>query len=470
MRLIYKNVTLSVLIIFLIAGCSDNRTVLERIKDSGKLRFVTVVDPTSYIPNSGENIGFEYDLARQFADHIGVDLKMIAASLSHQVISMVTQGKAHVGAAAIVSNYPIDSLQFSPAYNETKQQVIYRYGNWQPMSIDDIRVGDLNIEFNKQQIQLMKDLETKHPQFSWVEHTDKNINTLLGLVQGQAMVATVANETMVNVYRHIYPNIRAAFDITDLQSQVWAYKKYDDDSLSNAISEFFTDIRNNGELEKLLELHFGHFRSFDYVDIRTYLDRIKNRLPEFEMQFKKVAKKHHMDWKLLAAMSYQESHWSPTARSPTGVRGLMMLTLDTARQMNINNRLDAEQSINGGARYFKKVYKQIPERIEEPDRKWFALAAYNIGYAHLEDARILTQMQGGNPDIWVDVRERLPLLSQKKWYDKTRNGKARGKEPVIYVRNIRRYTDILRWVNYLENKPKQKAEWLRIFSIDSPVL
>jgi len=185
------------------------------------------------------------------------------------------------------------------------------------------------------------------------------------------------------------------------------------------------------------------------ADSHTFIEHINTRLSEHKNVFKKVALKYGMDWRFLAAISYQESLWNANAVSPTGVRGLMMLTRKTAKQLNIENRIDPLNSVLGGAEYYLKMHKKIPARIAELDRTWFALAAYNIGFGHLEDARILTQRAGGNPDLWLDVRKHLPLLSKKEWYEKTRFGYARGQEPVVYVRNIRNYFDLLVW---LENK------------------
>lgn len=124
---------------------------------------------------------------------------------------------------------------------------------------------------------------------------------------------------------------------------------------------------------------------------------------------------------------------------------MMMLTLRTAKQLGISNRLDPKQSIKGGASYLRRVLNKVPERIQEPDRTWFALAGYNVGWGHVEDARIITQKQGGNPDKWADVKTRLPLLQKSKWYKNTKHGYARGSEPVKYVDNIRRYYDVLVW-------------------------
>ena len=161
--------------------------------------------------------------------------------------------------------------------------------------------------------------------------------------------------------------------------------------------------------------------------------------------FKQAADKYELDWKLLAAIGYQESHWDPEAVSPTGVKGLMMLTQVTADSMGVDNREDPKQSIPAGARYFKRLHKRL-KSIQEPDRTWFALAAYNVGYGHLLDARRIVRRQGGNPDRWVDIKEALPLLAQRKWFSQVPHGYARGWEPVQYVSNVRNYLGTLNWL------------------------
>ncbi|MDZ7736481.1 MAG: membrane-bound lytic murein transglycosylase MltF [Gammaproteobacteria bacterium] len=210
-------------------------------------------------------------------------------------------------------------------------------------------------------------------------------------------------------------------------------------------------LQRDGDLERLLGRYYAHVRQYNYVDAQTFLTRIAERLPEYRPYFRAAADEQGFDWRLLAAVSYQESHWDPQALSPTGVRGMMMLTQDTAARVGIDDRTDPVQSIHGGARYLREVVDKIPERIPWPDRLWFALAAYNIGYGHLEDARILTEGQGGDPDSWEDVRERLPLLSQRQWYEQTRLGYARGYEPVSFVRNVRRYYEVLVWLDEQRN-------------------
>jgi len=179
------------------------------------------------------------------------------------------------------------------------------------------------------------------------------------------------------------------------------------------------------------------------VSDRGFVRHLHNRLPRYRQWFEEAATESSQDWQLLAAMGYQESKWNPKATSPQGAVGLMQLTQKSAGESRVTNLTDAHESILGGARYFQRMYQTIPTHVPEPDRTWFALAAYNIGYGHVEDARILTQKAGRDPDSWTDVSEYLPLLSQEHWYAQTANGYARGSEPVHYVEGVRSYRDLL---------------------------
>jgi membrane-bound lytic murein transglycosylase F len=166
-------------------------------------------------------------------------------------------------------------------------------------------------------------------------------------------------------------------------------------------------------------------------------------LPKYKQTFQAAGKKYDIDWTLLAAQAYQESHWNRYARSPTGVRGIMMLTLNTAREVGVKSRLNPQQSIYGGAKYLANLRARLPEEIAEPDRSWIALAAYNVGMGHIYDARKLAREQDKDPNLWHEFRDVLPLLTQKKYYKDLRYGYARGYEPVRYVRRIRNYHDML---------------------------
>ncbi|MCP1328158.1 membrane-bound lytic murein transglycosylase MltF, partial [Halomonas sp. 707D4] len=217
-------------------------------------------------------------------------------------------------------------------------------------------------------------------------------------------------------------------------------------ALLDAINRFLDEQQANGELERLTRRYFGHDDYLEYVGTRTFLGHLDERLPRYAPLFKQAALETGFDWKLLAAVGYQESHWDPDAVSPTGVRGLMMLTQPTASDMGVRNRRDPAQSIDGGARYLRSLKERLPDTIVGEDRLFMAMAAYNVGLGHLFDARNIAKRRGGDPNAWADVREALPLLQQRQWYSQTRYGFARGGEPVIYVRNIRRYYDMLSYV------------------------
>jgi membrane-bound lytic murein transglycosylase MltF len=243
-----------------------------------------------------------------------------------------------------------------------------------------------------------------------------------------------------------------AFDISEPQLLAWVLPKTEDKSLLVEVQKFFKEIKDNGELTRMIERNYGHVEDFDYVDTKVFRRHIEQRLPQFETLFKQAANEQNVDWRLIAAMGYQESHWNPNAISPTGVRGIMMLTLKTAQDLDITNRLDPKNSIYGGTRYFKKTRDRIDKDIAEPDRTWMAMAAYNVGFYHVKDARQLAHKLKKNPNRWADIKTVLPLLAKRKWYKQTHYGYARGWEPVHYVENVRSYYDILKWVD--ENKKR----------------
>jgi membrane-bound lytic murein transglycosylase F len=196
---------------------------------------------------------------------------------------------------------------------------------------------------------------------------------------------------------------------------------------------------------QLEEKYFGHVRRFDYVDTRAFIRAIATTLPKYQLLFELNA--DDIPWLKLAATAYQESHWKPLARSPTGVRGMMMLTLSTAKQVGVGNRLDPEQSIKGGALYLKQLLARIPKTVAQDQKFWFALAAYNVGFGHLIDARKLAVKLNKDPDSWVSIKQILPLLEKSKYHKKTRHGFARGREAVHYVDNIRRYYETLKAID-----------------------
>jgi soluble lytic murein transglycosylase-like protein len=173
-------------------------------------------------------------------------------------------------------------------------------------------------------------------------------------------------------------------------------------------------------------------------DMTQFVDDAGERLPQFRTWFEQAGERSGLDWRLLAAMAYQESNWDPTAVSPTGVRGIMMLTLGTAEDMGVE-RDDPAQCIEGGAEYFAQILEHLPLRIHEPDRTDMALAAWNQGIGHLLDARVLAAQQGGSPNRWQDVRSAMLLLGDEQWASAARYGADHGEEAASFVNKVHAY-------------------------------
>ena len=303
---------------------------------------------------------------------------------------------------------------------------------------------------NSSSVNTLTQLQKDHPELMWNQVDDKDNEELFALVAKGELNYTISDSNSLLINQRFLPELRAGMILEEKIEVVWLLPPKDSDRLMSQLLAFWHKEKRAGTLEHLNEKYFGHVKRFDYVDTRAFIRAIDNILPEYRSMFEEYA--GDLDWRKLAAASYQESHWNPKARSPTGVRGMMMLTQPTATYVGVDNRLDAEQSIRGGAFYLKDMMDRLSESIPESQRIWFALAAYNIGLGHVEDARKLTESMGMNPSAWRDVKKVLPLLQQSKYYKQTRYGYARGSEAVHYVDSIRRYYDTLVWV---DNQTKQ---------------
>jgi membrane-bound lytic murein transglycosylase F len=460
---------LLVLLALLIAGCDVfPDTHLERVKERGMLRVLTRNSATTYYQGPFGPTGLEYDLAAGFAEFLGVRLRISTADPLSRILGEIAADKADIAAAGLtVTEARKGNINFGPTYQHITPQLVYRSGTVSPQNLNELR-GHLEVVAESSHAEILGSLQEEYPSLSFAENEELESQELLDLVWEQLIDYTVADSNEVAITRRFYPELRVAFDISSPVPLAWAFPPGEDRSLIIKAEEYFSEIKASGELDQLLEHYYGYVSDFDYVGTRRYMKHIEQRLPRYQDWFREAGRETGEDWRLLAAIGYQESHWDPEAVSPTGVRGIMMLTRDTMRYLGMGgSRLDAQSSIEGGARYFTKVKNRIAEPIREPDRTWMALAAYNVGYGHLEDARMLARKAGTNPDRWVDVKKFLPLLSRKKWYSKTRYGYARGREPVRYVENVRSYYDILVWITDREIPPAPMSPGL---TVKSPAL
>lgn len=441
--LILKFLALCLLAVFL-SSCFSTPNALQTVLDRGELIVLTRIDPTTFETTNSGDSGFEYELASLFASHLGVRARFVVPDEFHHFLKLTSQHEADFAAAGLtVTPQRENLLRFTPPYYSVSQQVIYHYRTRRPKHIDSLSNSFFEVLAGSSHAENLRNLKETHPALNWNEAYSTNIPELIASVNDGLLDYTIADSNQFQVLRSQYPQLNVAFDIAEPEQIAWAFPKNDDHSLYNEAVKFLTIVKESSVLEQLQDKHFGYSRDLNYVGLCTFDRHVKSRLPALYDFFQASAKKYDLDWKLVASVAYQESHWNQHATSPTGVRGIMMLTKATAKQMNVSDRLDPEQSIEGGSHYLATRIQKIPARITEPDRTWMALASYNIGLGHLEDARILTQRDNGDPDKWVDVKQRLPLLSEKKWYEKTKHGYARGHEPVIYIENVRHYFELL---------------------------
>jgi len=446
MTVAHRSLTL-LLLALLLAGCQE-KSLLDQVRESGELVVVTRESPTTYYETDAA--GLEYELIKRFADELEVRPRFIVAAKPAYMFTLIKRGRAQVAAGGIsVTDSAREHLLFGPPYQEITQQVVYRMGTPAPHSPADLIKGRLEVLEGCVQGEQLMAMRSRLPALNWRETAEYSPEQLLYRVWDGQTDFTVSQSNLVDLYRRYYPELRvASFDIGEPTHLAWAFSRQNDPSLYLAALDFFDQLRRSGELDHILDRYYGHTNEeFDYINTRHFLQAVKERLPNYRHLFKREADKHGLDWRLLAAIGYQESWWKPKATSPTGVRGMMMLTKATARQLGVKNRLDPAQSIDGGARYLVRMKEYIPERIPEPDRTWLALAAYNVGYGHLEDARVLTERAGGDPDKWIDVKRHLPLLNNHRYYKTVKHGRARGGEPVRYVERVRSYYDMLVWLD-----------------------
>lgn len=446
-------------------GQSDNR--IAAIQARGELRVSTISSPLTWSQNGKTTSGLDYELARYFAAYLGVKLKITVRPTIQALFDDLDCDRADLLAAGLAYNEErATRYRSGPAYYSESQQMVYRLGQTPPTTLANINADQLGVAPGLAVINELTKLKSeRYPDLQWHVTKHAGSSRLLEQVVDGQLDYTIADSTAIEMFQRIHPQLAVALDVTDEQPVTWFSRRDDDDSLSAGMLDFFSQITKNGILARLEEKYLGHVGDFDYVDTRTFLRAIDAVLPQLRPLFEKYARS--IDWRLLAAISYQESHWDALATSPTGVRGLMMLTQSTAQSMGLTNRLNPEQSVRGGARYLEEIMKKIPNTVPENERIWFALAAYNMGYAHMLDARALTVRQKGNPDSWSDVKQRLPLLSQKRWYSQTTYGYARGHEAYTYVENIRRYQ--LSLEGYLREKEKQTAQMMQL-AADYPVV
>ena len=416
---------------------------LEKIKELGEITVITRNNAHCYYTYKDKPMGFEYDLAKAFSDYLGVSLNVITAHWE-KLFDALNSGEGDFIAASLTVTPSREKLiDFSNEYLAIQQQVIIHTNNYTVKKLEDLRGKTIHVRRGTSYEERLNELvDDEGLDITIRLHEDIPTEELIKMVAEKEIEVTIADSNIALLNRRYYPDVKIAFPIEEQQSLAWAVKKKRK-GLQKAINQFFKKIKEDGTFAKIYKKYYSNVEIFDYVDLKKYHRRLKTRLPKYKEMIKKAAKKHGFDWRLIAAMVYQESHFSPRARSFTGVRGMMQLTLDTAKEVGIENRLDPKQSIIGGVKYLKSLYDRYDDG-KEPDRMLITLASYNVGHGHILDAQEIAEEKGLDPNSWDSLQQILPLLRYSKYYKNTKNGYCRGTEPVRYVNRIMTYYEILK--------------------------
>jgi len=429
------------------------RRELRAPRETGELVILTVSGATTLMKNPGgyksrddeEGAGYEHDLARLFARELGVVPEFVVLPNQAKLLEALERGRGHLAAAQLAQTEPLrERFSFGPAYKSLQHQLIFRKMEPRPRTLNDATGKKIAVVSGTSAHDILLNLQATHAGLVIdALPAETHADELLRRVEAKAVDFALYDALGFAVNRRLHPDLAAAFNVGPELKVAWAYSKVADEDLKQSARLFFDKVRSNGTLARLTDRYFGHTSRMQASDSEAFLERIQTVLPKLRPLFHEAQEVTGIEWRLLAAIGYQESHWDPLATSPTGVRGLMMLTEDTADRMKVKNRLDARESIIGGAKYLAMLRDTVPARIPEPDRTWLALAAYNQGYGHLESARILTQRKGLNADTWLDVRKHYPLLREQEYFETLKHGFARGDEAVHFVESVRNYYDII---------------------------
>lgn len=399
--------------------------------------------PTTYSTGeSGSAGGFEHDLMQLFAAHLGVKARFVVAENIEELDRFLVESKVHL-AAAWLHRRGDTAVHFSRPIYELRQLLV-RHQDSSPVGefeqLDGRVVATLA---GSPSAVALRALQARSPGMVLIEVASGNDFELLKRASQRRIDLVATDSAHFALARNLYPALQEAHSLPGTMALSWAFPPDADRRLVERANAFIARAGRDGTLNRLIDRYFGHANRLPVVDVNVFVERIRTLLPRYREAFMAAGERVGIDWRILAALAYQESHWNPAAESPTGVRGFMMLTEETAERLNVADLLDPAQNIDAGARYLAELRAQLPSDVGEPDRSWLALAAYNIGMRHVQSARTIAEDLGREPNSWYDMKTVLPLLSQPDYARQLKSRGARGHEAVAMVENVRVFYDLL---------------------------
>lgn len=416
---------------------------VDRIQQTGKLRLITTNAVNTYYYYEGKPTGFEFDLASEFAEYMNVELDIVTPGWNN-MFAYLDQGKGDFIAAGLaITQQRLEHADFSIPYMTIQQRIVHHNLVFGPKNVDDMEFRTFHVRRGTSYHSRLEELKNSGIDLKYILHDNTPTQELISMIQDRQIKFTVADSNLALLNKRYFPDIKIGIPIQERESLAWAVRK-NDARILKEINRFLLHANQTGILKRITEKYYDNIRNFDAYELKKFHQRIKTRLPRYKDVIVEEAAKYGLDWRLVAAVVYQESHFNPNARSFTNVRGLMQVTTATAREMGISNRLNPKESIRAGIKYLNEMVQRFESIEDDYQRLLFGLASYNIGYGHVRDAMRIAEQKGYEPENWQTLKTTLPLLSKASYYKKTKHGYARGWEPVHYVERILTYFDILK--------------------------
>jgi membrane-bound lytic murein transglycosylase F len=410
---------------------------------AGELRVIIGSSPLSYYVYRSRSMGFDYELAKQFADHLGVRLRVVPRNTWEDMLTALTRGRGDLIAAGIeITPTRAQQVTFSEGYREVQQHLVSHRRAAPVATLQDLSGKTVDVVRGSVNHERLVELKRQGIDLTIRTHDNLPEDLLVQRAARGEIDFTVANSNIALMSRRYYPSALVQPLGRDTLPLGWAVRP-NAQNLLEKINEFFRTMMATGRLEDIYEKYHWNIGDFDYIDLKAFHERMRTRLPRYRPFIKEAAQKNGFDWCLIAAQAYRESHLDPLARGAGNARGLMQILPVTGRLLKLSDPFDPVANIKAGAQYLKELYDQF-EGMEENERLLAALAAYNAGPGHLQDARRLAVKLGLDPNRWDSLASTLPLLRYRKYYQATEQGFCRGDVTVAYVKHIMIYYDILK--------------------------
>jgi len=432
----------------------------ELIEQRGVLKYGTRISLLSYFKVADDVVGYEHQLLKAFCDQHGLRLEPVVFQTNGDMLDALQSGQIDLAGGHLSrTRSRAAHYQFSAPISQTAINLVTHFDHRHVTDLKDFEATRGALIANSSYAELLDELTDFKPRE--LRLTERlSLFELVKKINSKELDYTFADAEIVDIYQYFVPGIYQTIQLSPKQDVVFMTHLYRSDELLEHLNNFIGQATADGLLKTFKNDVKQHIPDIGAADTVTFFDKLQSTWPDIKDLVLEVAEEQAFDPALLAAISYQESHWDPEAISITGVKGLMMLTASTAEELGIEDRTDPRESLSGGVRYLRQMQNKIPSRIEEPDKTLFALAAYNIGYGHLEDARILAQRAGKNPDAWLDVEPHLQQLNNPALAPVLRFGNADGRTAVIYVNNIMTYQQLMAWKL---QKDKTAGSWPKPF-------